>query len=90
MVVSKPKSEIVPCEGSVSDDGRTHALAFEFIPSTNEPRAIYVVFDGQRIATRGGNAAGEPAWVPLVEGYEVRDTPDLDGIVVYFGGARLH
>ena len=45
---------------------------------------------GQRIATRGVNAAGEPAWASLVEGYEVRDTPDLDGIVVYFGGARLH
>ena len=47
--MSKPKSEIIPYEVRGAD-GRKHACAYEFVPSTKRPRAVYLVFDGQRIA----------------------------------------
>jgi hypothetical protein len=83
-----PKSEMVWI--SSLDDGTGHTCAFECVPNQKRPRAIYVVFDGQRIAERGVSLdTGQPAWVPLIEGYWVVDeTPDR--IAVFFGNERLH
>jgi hypothetical protein len=71
------KSEFIPI-----DDRRGHTCAFEFVPSAKRPKAIYVVFDGKRIAYRGDHAE----WVSMVRGYQVRDVDDGDGIVVDFDG----
>ena len=84
-----PKSEIIPIF-EASDDSVQHSCAFEFVPNSKRPREIYVVFDGQRIATRGVClATGEPGWLPLIEGYEVTDEA-FNAISVFFGSKRLH
>jgi hypothetical protein len=77
-------SEILPI-----GENQGHACALEFVPNSKRPREIYVVLDGRRIATRGQSVAnGQPAWVPLIEGFEVLDErPDL--LAVYFHGKRL-
>jgi hypothetical protein len=72
--MTKPKSEIMPCQPGKPDDGSAHhTCAFEFVPSSQRPREIYFVFDGRRIARRGRLATGEPGWLPLIEGYDVVD-----------------
>jgi hypothetical protein len=64
-------------------------MELEFVPSSKRPRAIYIVWDGRRIAFRGNLATGERGWVSLVAGYEVVDeTPE--NIAVFFRGERVH
>jgi hypothetical protein len=81
------KSEFLPV--SRPDDGTGHNCTFECVPNSKRPRAIYVVFDGQRIAERGRGITGKPAWLSLVSGYKVVDVT-RDQIAVFFGGERLH
>jgi hypothetical protein len=71
------KSEFVPI-----DSHSGHTCALEFVPSAKRPKAVYVVFDGKRVACRGDHAE----WVSMVPGYQVRDVDDGDGIVVDFDG----
>jgi hypothetical protein len=54
-----------------------HTCAFEYVPSAKRARAIYLVFDGKRIAHLGdpdGPHQGE--WVSMVPGVEVVDEAD--------------
>jgi hypothetical protein len=48
-----------------------HVCQFEYVPSSRNPRAIYVVFDGRRIAERCQRGTG--TWVPMMPGFEVAD-----------------
>ena len=74
----------------ISDHSDGHTCAFEFVPTAEKAKAIYVVFDGMRIAHRGdpdGPDCGE--WVSMEPGFEVIDeSPDT--LAVYFEGKRLH
>jgi hypothetical protein len=71
------KSEFISIGGH-----RGHTCAFEFVPSAKRPKAVYVVFDGKRVAYQGDHAE----WVSMVPGYQVRDADDGDGIVIDFDG----
>jgi hypothetical protein len=70
------KSEIV----TVND-----RLAFEFVPRHANPRAIYVRFDGERIAYRESGR-----WIATRPEYRVRDIYDGDGIEIAFKDSLLH
>jgi hypothetical protein len=89
--MSKPKSEIIPCQPGNPDDGSAHhTCACEFVPSRERPREIYIRFDGRRVAKRGHSLTiGHAAWLPLIEGYDVVDEAP-ERIAVFFGGERLH
>jgi hypothetical protein len=83
--MKKPKSEFFP----VGDHGG-HTCAFEAVPNGRNPEALYVVFDGRRIAHRGdpdGPHRGE--WVSMVHGFEVIDEAN-DVLAIYCKGERLH
>jgi hypothetical protein len=74
----------------IDTGGDGHTCAFEYVPSAKRARAIYLVFDGKRIAHRGdpdGSHQGE--WVSMVPGVEVVD--EADGrLSIYFEDRRLH
>jgi hypothetical protein len=71
-MTKKPRSEILPCYPA-SDNAGGRVCEMEFVPSTKDPREIYVVYEGRRIATRGRLLTGERGWLSLVAGYEVVD-----------------
>jgi len=58
-------------------------VEFEFVPSWEEPEAIYVVIDGVRAAQRR-----ERKWVSLMSGVKVTDT--RKGIEVQFTDTAIH
>lgn len=89
-MVSKPKSGNIPLEFPGAD-GRMHAFALEFVPSLDNPRAGYLVFDGQRVAELDIDPATDKfVWVPLVDWFEIKAVPGLDQPVVLFDDDRLH
>ncbi len=70
-------------------DGTGHSCEFEQVTHKGKWVALYVVFDGKRIAQRG--EPGGPharTWVSLVPGYDVVDL-DSDEIEVRFEGRVL-
>jgi hypothetical protein len=85
--MTKPRSEILSCGPAI--DGGESTCEMEFVPSSKKPRAIYVVFDGRRIAARGRLPTGERGWVSLVAGYEVVDVT-RDELAVLINGERVH
>jgi hypothetical protein len=78
------KSEICPAFGPAE-----HTCEFEFVPSAKKARAIYIRFDGERIAYRGApDSPQAKTWVTMVPGYEVIDaTPDV--LEIRFAGEVL-
>jgi len=58
-------------------------VEFEFVPSLEEPEAIYVVVDGVRAAQRQ-----DRKWVSLMWGVKVTDT--RKGIEVQFTNTAIH
>jgi hypothetical protein len=62
------RSEIVPLG---------ERCALEFVPRQSKPRAIYVRFDGERIAYRESGR-----WIATRPEYKVRDINDGDGIEI--------
>jgi hypothetical protein len=86
-MTKRPRSEFFPCRPF---DGDGHVCQGErVIDPAGQTRAIYIVFDGRRIAARGRLATGERGWVSLVPGYEVVDeSPDV--LAVFFRGERVH
>ncbi len=64
--------------------GGGHVCEIEFVPSSEEARAIYVVFDGRRIAARGRIANGDRGWVSLVASYDVVDVAPDQFAVFHF------
>jgi hypothetical protein len=73
-------------------DHSGHTLVLEFVPHAKNPKELYAVFDGRRIAYRGkpGTAQAE-TWVSMVPGYEVVDEDYPDRLAVYVNGkAMLH
>jgi hypothetical protein len=67
-----------------------HTCEFEVIGSQRRPKALYVVFDGVRIARRGDpGTLHAKTWVSLEPGYTVVDEGP-DNLAVYFEGHALH
>jgi hypothetical protein len=68
----KERSEFRPITDEHDETG--HTCGFEQVWRGRKPVALYVVFDGRRIAHRG--APGSPyarTWVSMEAGYEVVD-----------------
>jgi hypothetical protein len=78
----KTKSEFDRLD--IGDEG--HTLAVELVHKAKTVRAIYVVFDGQRIARRSSRAT----WISMMPGFEVVDNADLTALTVYVEGRPLH
>ena len=80
------KSEFYP----TTDGDPGHTCVFEQV-STAKGRvvAIYVVFDGKRIAHRGDpDGPHRGTWVSMVPGFEVNDIGDE--LEVLFDGEYVH
>ena len=75
------KSKRIAATETGSNSG--HTCEFEVLPSTRKPKAIYVIFDGRRIAYRDAGA-----WVSMVPGFEVRDEAH-DKLTGLFEGKAL-
>jgi hypothetical protein len=68
-----------------------HSCAFEQVTRGRTIVALYVVFDGQRIARRGDpDGPHRCTWVSMVPGFDVMDNADLTELTIYFNGNPLH
>jgi hypothetical protein len=69
------------------DDG--HTVAYEYEPSRQNAKAMYIRYDGRRIAYRG-DPSGPHArtWVSMLPGCEVIDVDD-GALGIYFYGKVL-
>jgi hypothetical protein len=64
-------------------------LAFEFVPTSENIEALYVVKAGVRIARRGRPGTRErKRWIPLFPEYMVRDLSP-NSIEIFAGDAKL-
>lgn len=84
MTKRAPKSEF-----DLIGDDSGHVCQFEYVPSRRNARAIYVVFDGRRIAHRGDPNGPHRGWVSMVPGVEVIDTA-ADKLSIYFDDQPLN
>jgi hypothetical protein len=74
----------------IDTGGDGHTCAFEYVPNAKSARAIYVVFDGKRIAHRGDpDGPHRGKWVSMVPGFEVVDEAD-GALSIYDEGRLLH
>jgi hypothetical protein len=62
-------------------DGPGGRGAVEFVRSGRDTTAVYVVFDGKRVARRDAGT-----WVSMEPGIEVVDNDDKNGLTVYVSG----
>jgi len=91
----KRKSEILPLLWPVDAVSVQHEVAFECVPDSSDPRELYVLLDGWRIAVRGEIVDEQGrvtrGWVPLAgaEGYTVIDE-SANQIAIFFCDERLH
>jgi hypothetical protein len=66
-------------------------LAFEFVPSADDPDELYVTKAGARIARRGYPGTPEARrWIALIPGYTVRDITANKIEVCFADVVRMH
>jgi hypothetical protein len=66
-------------------------LAFEFVPSADDPDELYVTKAGARIARRGYPGTREARrWIALIPGYTVRDITANKIEVCFADVVRMH
>jgi len=78
-------------EFTLIGDHSGHRCEIEMVRSRRTIEAIYVWFDGQRIAYRGDpEGPHQGTWVSMMPGFKCVDSEDLTTLSVYFNGSPLH
>jgi hypothetical protein len=68
-----------------------HVLEFEYVPTAEKAREMYVVYDGRRIAYRGKPGTSEARrWISMEPGVTVVDVGEnYNAVRIYFSDDGL-
>jgi hypothetical protein len=88
LMTKSPTSEVYLLCPASDEDGHD-LIELEFVPNSKEPREIYVVFEGQRIAARDRLPSGEPDWLAFIGGVKVVDEANGQ-LAIFIDGDRVY